>query len=209
MGLLAAYALLAHIIPDVSIDAIDDALTTVGLGPKTTPISGTPAQLMDVLLLPAPVSPSRSTGSDSGTNASERPKSPAEPSPNPAVLDNLPISPSKDLSSYGDLVKQMAHLLGLSIVHPQPSILDAVFDVVQLDTSTSITLLMGSLGKNPSSVPVSSRCLDHRYRVQEMDTEFLHVHPKPDSMVVSSSLKSKNTLATPSDKEGKKLDLMG
>lgn len=61
----------------------------------------------------------------------------------------------------------------------------------------------------PASAPVSSCRLDHMYRVQQDRTEFLIVHPKPNSLVISSTLKSQKHHSLPSDKEGKKIDAMG
>lgn len=56
------------------------------------------------------------------------------------------------------------------------------------------------------SGPISSRCLDHMYHLQEKGTEFIFNHPKPNSMAVSTSSKSKKVHSTPNDREGKKLD---
>lgn len=111
----------------------------------------------------------------------------------------------------------MAHSLGMSVMQPQPVVEDTIYDVVQLDISTPVAFPMPpvlvhttkSAMDKPITEPISSRRLDHVYRLQEKDVEFILNHPKPNSMAVSSSARSKKTLATPNDKEGKKLDAMG
>ncbi|XP_015271758.1 PREDICTED: cilia- and flagella-associated protein 54 [Gekko japonicus] len=120
------------------------------LPPKVAPIPNTPV---------APVLPSSSSVSNTGTDDSERLESPEDPSPKPTVSDNLPISPSEDLSSYGDLVKRMVHSLGLSIVQPQPSVSDTVFNVVQINTSTLIAFPLSTVLLQVAKSP--AECMDY------------------------------------------------
>lgn len=89
----------------------------------------------------------------------------------------------------------MAHSLGMSIMQPQPLIEDNIYDVVQSYISAPVALPMppvlihtekAALEK-PASGPISSCRLDHMYRLQEKDVEFILNHPKPNSMAVSSS----------------------
>lgn len=113
----------------------------------------------------------------------------------------------QDVKAYGDLIKRMAHSLGMSIMQPQPIIKDNIYDVVQFDISTPVALPMPpvlvhtakSAMDKPVSGPISSIRLAHMYWLQEKDTEFVLNHPKPNSMVVSSSARSKKTLAMPND----------
>lgn len=108
-------------------------------------------------------------------------------------------------------------MLRLEISQPQPKVMDTVYDIVQRETSTAIALpIPGVLLQHakdpwakPASMPVSSRRLDHMYRVQQEGAEFLFSHPKPNSMVVSSASKMRHQHSTPSDKEGKKIEAVG
>lgn len=61
----------------------------------------------------------------------------------------------------------------------------------------------------PALVLVSSWCLDHMYHVQQNGAEFLFIHLKPNLVVVTLALKLRQSLSTPIDKEGKKLDAAG
>lgn len=62
--------------------------------------------------------------------------------------------------------------------------------------------------EKPSSAPASSKRLDHMYRVQEQSAAFLFSHPKPNSLVVSSSVQSKHR-SSPPDADGKTIDSYG
>lgn len=63
--------------------------------------------------------------------------------------------------------------------------------------------------EKPSSVPISSKRLDHMYHTQKVSAGFLFHHPPLNSLVVSSSSKCWHQHSTPSDKKGKMLDLFG
>lgn len=54
---------------------------------------------------------------------------------------------------------------------------------------------------------ISSKKMDHMYRVQESSAVFLYTHPKPNSMVVASSTKSSHTAL--SDKDSRRIDAYG
>lgn len=58
-------------------------------------------------------------------------------------------------------------------------------------------------------MPISNKCLDLMDRTQEESAEFLFKHPQPNSLIISSSLKSRWHHCIPPDKEGKKLGLYG
>lgn len=111
----------------------------------------------------------------------------------------------------------MTARLGISTSQPQPTEDDNVFDVLQRNLSTAIAIPMTKVmlrtakeaWDNPASAPVSSKRLDHMYKIQEESAEFLFNHPKPNSVVVSTSAKTKRRQSTPSDREGKKLDSFG
>lgn len=55
-------------------------------------------------------------------------------------------------------------------------------------------------------VLVSFCHLDHMYQVQQKGAEFLFVHPKPNSVVSTSALKSRRSHSTPASKDSKKID---
>lgn len=47
------------------------------------------------------------------------------------VSEDLPISPSEDVKSYGDLIRKVVTTLGLPYIEPKEHVEDIVFDVVQ------------------------------------------------------------------------------
>lgn len=180
--------------------------------------------------LPSPVKdlPSIPPHSDSGSDADSDAEDVSSDLPDEAhpddtsldqkVTDDLPISPSEDVKSYGDLIKKVAARLGLPTSQPQPAVEDdVVLDVLDRNLSTTIAIPLSkgllrsvqSAWENPASAPVSSRRLDHMYRVQEKSAEFLFSHPKPNSVVVSSSARGRKHQSTPPDREGKKMDSFG
>lgn len=69
--------------------------------------------------------------------------------------------------------------------------------------------LIRACWEKPASIPVSSKKLDHLYRTQEENVQFLFKHPQPNSLIVSSSYRSRRHHSTPPDPEGKKLDAYG
>ncbi|XP_015275440.1 PREDICTED: solute carrier family 12 member 7-like [Gekko japonicus] len=78
---------------------------------------------IDVDRLMLKQSSEHSTSSDaSSQSGNENPDPLVEPSPPQQVGDDLPISPSEDLKSYGDFIKRMANTLTLSMAHvPVPT----------------------------------------------------------------------------------------
>lgn len=116
---------------------------------------------------------------------------------------------------YSDLISQI--VARLTTFQPTPVIDDIVFDVVQSHTSTATAIPMSRVmlqsakacWDKPVLVPISNKKLDHMYRAQEESAEFLFRHLQPNSVVVSSSSKSRRHYSTSSDREGKKLDSYG
>lgn len=47
------------------------------------------------------------------------------------------------------------------------------------------------------------------YCVQESSAQFLYLHPKPNSLIVSSSSKGCSSQSAPQDKDGKRIDVFG
>lgn len=80
----------------------------------------------------------------------------------------------------------MAATLHLQISQSAPVVNDRVYDIVQKDSSTSRALPIPGillqhakeLWSKLASVLVSSRRLDHMYRVQQARVESLFSHPK-------------------------------
>lgn len=154
-----------------------------------------------------PDKPSSSTGS--GSESEDE----GGDSPDPEVSRNLPISPSEDVKTYGSLIKTIAARLGLSIAEPHTPVADAIFDIVLKEASAPVFLPLASVflqtiqqtWEKPSSAPASSKRVNHMYQVQEQSATFLYSHPKPNSLVVSSSVKGKHC-SSPPDTDGKTID---
>lgn len=138
-------------------------------------------------------------------------------SPLAQVSKDIPTSVLEDLKSYGNLIRRMADMLQIQISQPFPDITDKIYDIVQCDTSTAVTLpIPGVLlqhAKEPwgklTSALVSSCHLDHMYRVQQEGVEFLFVYPKLNSILVSMASKLRKRHSTPNNQKGKKIDASG
>lgn len=126
------------------------------------------------------------------------------------VAENLPISPNDDFHSYADLIWKMALRLGIPTSQPSPPVKDVIFEVLQACSSSVLALpisrvLLDSVKTSwskPALVPVSNKKMDHVYRTQDSGAEFLATHPKPNSVEVSSSSKSRRQQSMPPDREG-------
>lgn len=141
---------------------------------------------------------------------------PDEDAPIP-ISEDLPISPMEDAKSYGDLIRKIASYLGLSCSEPKSQVEDVIFDVVQRDVSPPVVLPMTSVllqaihisWEHPTLAPTSTKRLDHMYKIQESTAKFLYIHPKPSSLVFSSSAKGQihRHQSYPPDKDGKRMDI--
>lgn len=93
------------------------------------------------------------------------------PSPPNIVVEDLPIFPLEDVQSYGDLIRDMAAHLDIPASQLAPPVNDIVFDVVQAQLSSAITIplmkvmlqLAKSTWNNLASMPISSKSLDCMY----------------------------------------------
>lgn len=111
----------------------------------------------------------------------------------------------------------MAARLGLSTAVPPPQEEDIIFGVLRAHTSSAVAIpltqamlkIVQACWGKPASIPVSNKKLDHLYRTQESNAGFLFKHPQPNSLIISSSSRSRRHHSTPPDKEGKKLDAYG
>lgn len=137
--------------------------------------------------------------------------------PTDKVSENLPVSPNEEFHTYADLIRKVALRLGIPTSQPSPPVEDVIFEVLQAKSSSVLALpisrvLLDSVKASwtkPASIPVSNKKLDHLYRIQEASAEFLFTHLKPNSVVVSSSSRSRRQHSTPPDREGKKMDAYG
>lgn len=129
------------------------------------------------------------------------------------MSDDLSIPPSKDVKFYGELIKWMATRLGIPSPEPQTPVGDVVFGIVQRDLSAVMSLLWTAVFLQavkttlecPSPAPIFSKSLGHMHRIQESSVDFLYVHPRQNSLVVSASAKSEKQQPTPPDGEDKHL----
>lgn len=78
--------------------------------------------------------------------------------------EDLPISPSEDVKSYGKLIKRIAAKLGLRYSTPKMYIDYVVFDVVQKDILPAVTLPLMSVICRLYSLPGITLllCLSHQ-----------------------------------------------
>lgn len=122
------------------------------------------------------------------------------PSPSPPILvsEDLPVSPSEDVRSYGNLIKKMVARLNISTSQSTPVVDDFVFDMIQAQTSAAVAIPMSKVllqsikafWEKPASLPMSNKRLDQMYHTQEQGAEFLFKHPQTNSVIVSSLSKS-------------------
>lgn len=106
-------------------------------------------------------------------------------SPTLLVSADLPISPSEIIHTYGDLVHRMVLHIGISMSQPLKIVDDVVFDVIQAQlfsaVATPITKIMREAAQSswskPSSIPISSKRLDHMHHMEEESAAFLFHHP--------------------------------
>lgn len=141
-----------------------------------------------------------------------------EPSPDLGKLSEaLPISPSEDIRTYADLIRKVAMALGLSLGEPKSHVSDVVFEVLHRDIAPIVSLPLSSVllqsiqttWIHPASAPTSTKRLDQMYRIQESSAQFLYAHPKPNSLIISSSAKGRRVQSAPQDRDGKRIDVFG
>lgn len=96
----------------------------------------------------------------------------------------------------------------------QPQVSDVIFDLVHREASAPVTLPLSMVllqaiqttWIHPASAPISIEKLDHMYRIQESTAMFLYTHPKPNSLIISSSTKGRKSQSTPPDRDNKRID---
>lgn len=83
----------------------------------------------------SPAPEDTSLGEDSNHDLEASVMEASVPSPSVLVSEDLPISPSEDVCSYGDLIHRMAARLGIPTAQPTLVVNDIVFNVVRAQTS--------------------------------------------------------------------------
>lgn len=127
------------------------------------------------------------------------------------IFEELPISPSEEVTKYTDLIRKVAVALGFSALEQQPHLSDVVFEVLHRDISTLVslplsTVLLQSLKAtwvHPASAPTSTKKLDNMYNIQETSASFLYTHPKPNSLIISSSSRERRSQSTLLEKDNR------
>lgn len=152
---------------------------------------------------------SSNTDSESGSRNSDSDKESSSRDTAKVSLD-LPISPSEDIKSYGEL--QLASVFHILSSIPKSMILCPMSFRENAPISLPLTSVMlqaiHQTWELPALAPTSSKQLHHMYLVQESSAAFLYSNPKPNSLVVSSFIRSKKH-SSPLDKDSKRIDSFG
>lgn len=61
------------------------------------------------------------------------------------IFEDLPISPSEQVTKYADLIRTVAVALGFTTPEQQPQLTDVVFEVLHWDISTPVSLPLSSV----------------------------------------------------------------
>ena len=143
---------------------------------------------------------------------------PAEPLGSDAA-DIHPSSPSEDFSSYTQMVSCMASTLKLETEKLPSREDDLIFGDINKKKSHPTSLsyvpelldLIMEYWEHLANSTSMSRRTENLYRILGTKTSFLLKHPTPNSLVVESSVSKIPTKghATPSNKEGRKLEVLG
>ncbi|KAL8203463.1 UNVERIFIED_CONTAM: hypothetical protein K2H54_054915 [Gekko kuhli] len=122
--------------------------------------------------------------------------------------------PGQDSSKgFLDLLQNMVTALGIQSTSAAAPVTDLVHDMLQLDRPVPLVLpallvhitMLQEPWKKPASVLPVLKCYDMMYRVQGEINTFLQSQPKPNSAVVHSSSKMKQSqYLAPPDREGRK-----
>ena len=114
------------------------------------------------------------------------------PTPDSDVADVHPPSPSKDSTSYSKFILCMAKSLELDIEQPPPPKQDLVFNDINLEKSSLLSLafilsmldLIKESWDKPSMSTQIFQHIENYYRTHGSDTPFLVQHPAPNSIIV-------------------------
>ncbi|XP_078232770.1 uncharacterized protein LOC144583211 [Pogona vitticeps] len=128
-------------------------------------------------------------------------------------------SPSEDFSSYAQMLSRLAKTLKLRVDEPAPPEEDLIFGDINKERSPPPSLcflpallkIIQEFWEHPStSVPLPKRT-ENMYKIVGEDAKFLLKHPIPNSLIVETSCTKPSGRAhvIPTNKEGKKLELIG
>ncbi|XP_062986087.1 uncharacterized protein LOC134401268 [Elgaria multicarinata webbii] len=106
---------------------------------------------------------------------------PTAPSPDDAVDDADPSSPSDDMVRFSDHMLRMANALGLDIQQADESVIDPIYDVFQTTTNQRLAIPIPHAlkqaaqlsWKTPAVAQTTSKRLETLYRVREDEAQFL------------------------------------
>nr|XP_020642244.1 formin-like protein 7 [Pogona vitticeps] len=169
---------------------------------------------------------------DDAPPSSQEPDSDEEPPPQPTPQD-LPEGetvesdignphdsfPSEDFTSYAQMLSRLAKTLKIPVDEPTPPEEDLIFGDITKDRSSPPSLsflpallkIVHEFWEHPSaSVPLPKRT-ESMYKITGDDAKFLLKHPIPNSLIVETSCTkpSGKVHVIPTNKEGKKLELIG
>ncbi|KAJ7338320.1 hypothetical protein JRQ81_011288 [Phrynocephalus forsythii] len=138
----------------------------------------------------------------------------------PSDLDSSqPTSLEDDTKLYSQSIRKVAKVMGLEVQLPDMDDQCKFFGhlnknwppPLRLAVIPSLLQRSKAMFAKPSSVALMPRRVDNLYKVHGDDALFLSKHPHPNSLIVNASQnRSKSTSSTtPSNKEAKKLDVIG
>ncbi|KAJ7320482.1 hypothetical protein JRQ81_019993 [Phrynocephalus forsythii] len=156
---------------------------------------------------------------DTDSYCSEASSSHILPAPKTDMLGSQPPSPSEDMKLYSQTIHKIASVMELQVQQDQTADSCKFFGHLNKHQTaplrlTFIPFLLDRIKEawaKPSSAPLMSRRVDNMYCTHGEGTSFLDKHPLPNSLVVDATQKrTKGRWAlTPSNKEGRKLDIIG
>ncbi|KAJ7303349.1 hypothetical protein JRQ81_012292, partial [Phrynocephalus forsythii] len=135
------------------------------------------------------------------------------------LTDTQPTTPLEDFKSYSQLVHKIAQVMGLQVQLPTTS--DSCKFFGHLNKSKPPQLKMAFIPSmldrekeawaKPSSNPLIPRRSDNLYKTHGDSMDFLTKHPLPNSVIVDANQNRgrSHSNTTPSNKEARKLDLIG
>ncbi|KAJ7338768.1 hypothetical protein JRQ81_012670 [Phrynocephalus forsythii] len=128
-------------------------------------------------------------------------------------------SPAENLKQYSQMVQNIAKVMDLHVAPLDSDKSCKIFG--HLNKRQRPPLCLGFIPallkrskvalNNPSSIPLMPRRIDNLYRTHGEETTFLSKHPLPNSVIVNASQNraKSSSMSTPSNRESKKLDLIG
>ncbi|XP_060113747.1 prolactin-releasing peptide receptor-like [Heteronotia binoei] len=137
--------------------------------------------------------------SDASSDSMQSMSSPGSPASD--IAKPADLSPSDGAKTYLDLVANMASALNVKLTSDAPKVTDVVHDLVHSDLPAGSFLPMlpvhldaiKEAWDKPASIPPTSKRIESLYKIQATESKFLFSHPAPNSMIVHSSSKSKQT----------------